>query len=158
MEKCWGNFWWIAGRLKENFRKVTFFFRVKKFLLLYSKNILWKLQILVIIFFLIFQKLIRQTKLLKILGKFQKYFKEIFKKYLDNYEGYYKIQRALTLMQYHLLLYYQAIKQYITYEQNRLICTGPLTLEQRDIECCYIMAIYHWVIRHADCLVMYCCW
>ncbi len=65
---------------------------------------------------------------------------------------------ALTLKQYRLLLYHQAIKQCITCEQNRFICTGPLTQEQCDIECCYITAIYHWAIRHADCSVMYCCW
>ncbi len=40
---------------------------------------------------------------------------------------------ALTLTQYRLLLYHQAIKQYITYEQNKFICTGPLILEQCDI-------------------------
>ncbi len=37
-------------------------------------------------------------------------------------------KRALTLKQYHLLLYHQAIKQYIAYEQNRFICTGLLIL------------------------------
>ncbi len=30
----------------------------------------------------------------------------------------------------------------ITYEQNRLISTEPLTLEQCDIECCYITMQY----------------
>ncbi len=34
------------------------------------------------------------------------------------------------------------ITLYITYEQNRFICTGPHTLEQCDTECCYITAIY----------------
>ncbi len=44
-----------------------------------------------------------------------------------------KYKRALTLKQYRLLLYHQAIRQYITYEQNWFICTGPLILEQYDI-------------------------
>ncbi len=45
----------------------------------------------------------------------------------------YRSKRALTLKQYRLLLYHRAIKQYITYEQNRFICAGPLVLEQCDI-------------------------
>ncbi len=51
-------------------------------------------------------------------------------------------KQALRLKQYRLLLYHQSIKQYITYEQNRFICTGPLTLEQYDVECCYITEQY----------------
>ncbi len=43
---------------------------------------------------------------------------------------------------------------YITYEQNRFICTLPLTLEQCDIECCYTTAIYRSAIRHASCSVI----
>ncbi len=35
------------------------------------------------------------------------------------------------------------------------ICTGPFTLDQCNIECCHITAIYHWAIWHADCLVIY---
>ncbi len=42
-------------------------------------------------------------------------------------------KRTRTLKQYRLLLHQQAIKQYITYEQNRFICTGPLILQQCDI-------------------------
>ncbi len=68
------------------------------------------------------------------------------------------LKRILTLKQYCLLLYHLAIKQSIAYEQNRFICTGSLTLEQCAIECCYITAIYHWAIRHADCSVIYCRW
>ncbi len=60
------------------------------------------------------------------------------------------IQWALIMKQYRLQLHHLAIKQLITYQQNGFICTEYCTLEQHDIECCYIRTIYHRAIQHAD--------
>ncbi len=71
-------------------------------------------------------------------------------------------KQALTPKQYRLLLYHQAIKLYITYEQNRFICTGPLILLQCDmplviycfIACWYSNKRYYFSVRACLDLIM----